>query len=72
MMNGAAIKDERVRRHMTGRESIELRRHAARGARSVEAEPASVHVCADRMYMPAVRFLMRCLIGFSLLGFYLV
>ena len=50
MMTGATIKDDRVRRHMTSRESIELRRHAARGARSVEAEPASVHVCADPIY----------------------
>ena len=60
MMIDAAIKDDR----MTSRESIELRRHAARGARNVEAEPASVHVCADPMYMPAVPFLMRCSIGF--------
>ena len=49
-MTDAKIEDDRVRRHMTGRESIELRRHAARGARNVEAEPASVHVCADPMY----------------------
>ena len=53
---------------MTGRESIEFRRHAARGARSVEAEPASVHVCADPMYMPAVPCVMRCSIVFPLSG----
>ena len=60
MMIDATIKDDR----MTSRESIELRRHAqghvARGARNVEAEPASFYVCADPMHMPAVPFLMRC------------